>query len=141
MADNDRDKNKPLSINEAINKLRVEAPRIEEATKREMSKAKITTADPRSRIKFLNYAISLLGDLDFDLKKKLPFNASSKEMAEILKALMYLRTNGISARQIAHRFGIERTVVMKVEKIATEAVKRVIARKLQNGTPILGEKQ
>ena len=138
MSDNDREKNKPLSIDEAINKLKAEAPKIEETVKKEMSKAPITTASPDTRRNFLNYAISLLEVIDDDLRRRMPFTAGKEDMARVIRAFMYLRVNGVSERQIAKRFGVERTVVMKLDKIALEAVKRIIDRKIKVGVPIVG---
>ena len=132
------DKDKPLSINEAFNKIKADEPANLEKVKKEAQNVDITTAPPKDRKNFLNYAISLLNDIDHDLSVKLPFNATSKQMARILKTFMFLRVNGVSDRQMAKQFGVERGVVKRVEIIGREAIKRAVERNVKAGVPIIG---
>jgi uncharacterized protein YigA (DUF484 family) len=135
----------PFTIEQAGNFLKELKDKLVTKIKRTIfNEAKISTALPKDRRKFLTYAVSLLETVSREnmqlfckVTGKSPNLYSGTELADMFKKLLTLRTNGYSLRQIAYILKTPPDVLGKVEQIALMAVSEAI-EKAKLGVPLLG---
>lgn len=133
---------KPLSIEQAGNKVRADDKTKPAEIHAEAEKQDISTAMPADRRKYLLYCVSLLKHVDGDLMRKLPENIrtmySGREMATMVRAFCSMQIYGASKLMIHKKTGIPMNVIEDFDFMAQIAVKRAIATAKARGIPILG---
>lgn len=139
------DTHKVFNITQAGNYLKELKNKLVAKIKGAVSKeAKISTALPQDRRKFLAYAISLLDNVsreNLHLFCKVTGKSlnvySCTELAGLYKQLLTLRVSGYSIRQIAYILKTPPEILGKVELIALAAVDEAIEKKKVGAVPIL----
>ena len=133
---------RPLSINQAFNKLKEDEKAAPAKIKKEAKDQDISVALPEDRKKYLIYCVSLLKYVDGDLMRRLPENLrtlySGQEMAEMTRAFLRMQIDGVSKQMISKKTGIPLNVIEDFNFISQMAVKRAIASTKEKGIPIVG---
>jgi len=140
------DKHRVFNLEQAGNYLKELKNKLVTKIKKAVSnEAKISTAFPKDRIKFLAYAISLLDNVsreNIHLFCKVTGKSlnlySGTELADWFKKLLILRINGYSLRQIAYILKTPPETLEKVEQIALMAVSEIIEKTKVGALPLVG---
>ena len=137
---------KPLSIEQAGNKIKADEKTMPARVHDEAQKQDISCAMPADRRKYLLYCASLVQFVDGDLMRKLavkmPENIrtmySGKDMAQMVRAYLAMSIHGVSKQMISKKTGIPMKVISDFDFMAQIAVKRAIAKAKESGIAIIG---
>jgi hypothetical protein len=131
-----------FTIEQAGNFLEEKKKTLKADVQAEANQHPITTAPEEDRIKYLEYCVSLLEEVDSDLLFKLPDNIrtsyTKKGLAGFFKAFLKMRINGASNKYIAKMCQVPLNVVDNINILAQEAMWRRIKHLRTNGIPLVG---
>jgi hypothetical protein len=131
-----------FNIEMAGNYLKAKKETLKADVQAEANKQQITTAPEEDRVKYLEYCVSLLEEVDSDLLFKLPDNIrtsyTKKGLAGFFKAFLKMRINGASNKYIAKMCQVPLNVVDNINILAQEAVYRRITYLKRTGLPLVG---
>ena len=146
-SDKDKKPQKPLSIEQAGNFLKEKDKTMRADAKKEAAKNPISVAPPKDRSAFLMYGISLLTSISETNKNKWctvagkqPSMYTTKEALKNLRAILILRINGYSIKEISHHLRVTEDIVLKSEALAIQTIREAISRVKATKVPIIGGK-
>ena len=113
--------------------------------KKEVRNHPITTALPEDRKKYLDYCIAMLDTITETDKYefcriagKPPALYTTKDIAEMIKGVMYARTSEYTYEAIAESIGLSVEAVETLERFAKLLIKEKIGAMKREGIPIIG---
>lgn len=132
----------PLTIEQAINYLREHSKTVKAEIKQKLASSQISIAPVNDRIKYLNYCISLLEEVDEDILRMMPVNIrtiySRRELAEFFRWFLTQKIYFATDERLAKETGVPLDLIKDIDVYAQEAVFRAIKLKREKGIALVG---